>query len=191
MTNLTALFLAGNQLTNLVLPPDLGRLEFLNVGGNHLASLNLPLGLTNLTGLFVVANLLTNLTLPPDMTRLTELSFLGNPLTIFVLSEPLAASTNLIVNFVTIASLRDQGFSVFTYPLVAQLVQPLLLDGSFKFEITGPPGVYSILASPDLSVWIDLGTVTNQLGNARFNDQTASASSRKFYRARAIPQPDR
>ena len=29
-------------------------------------------------------------------------------------------------------------------------------------------------ASSDLSVWSDLGTLTNRLGNARFSDQTAS-----------------
>jgi len=183
MTNLTALFLAENQLTNLVLPPDLGRLEFLNVGGNHLTSLNLPVGLTNLTGLFVVGNLLTNLTLPPDMTRLTELSFLGNPVTIFVLSEPLAASTNLIVNFETIDSLLNQGVNVFTYPLATQLVRPLMLIGEFKFSITGPPGVYSVFGSTNLTTWSAVGVATNPLGSVSFHDVTANASPQKFYRA--------
>src|SRR5712672_2254358 len=124
MTNLTSAFLSENQLTNLVLPPDLGRLQFLNIGGNHLTSLNLPAGLTHLTGLFLVGNLLTNLTLPPDMTRLSTLSFLFNPLATFVLSEALAASTNLTVNLTTLAGLQSQGLSVFTYPLAVQLLRP-------------------------------------------------------------------
>lgn len=183
LTNLTALNLTENQLTNLVLPSDLGRLDFFNVGGNHLTSLNLPAGLTNLTGLFLVGNLLTNLTLPPDMTHLVTLSFLANPLTTFVLSESLAASTNLTVNLGTLASLQSQGVSVFTYPLTIQLVRVLQLVGAFKFGITGPPGVYSILQSDDLTNWSVLRDTTNNLGSVNFTDGTANLSPRKFYRA--------
>jgi len=178
LTNLTSLYLAENQLTNVVLPPDLNHLESLNLGGNQLTSLSLPAGLTNLVGLFVVGNHLTNLTLPPDMTRLIGFGFLGNPLTTFVLSEQTA--TNLAGD---IAFLRSQGVSVFTYPLTVQLVrlrQPL---GAFQFAITGPPGVYTVLGSPDFVGWSVVGGVSNALGAIVFTDVTAHLFPRRFYRA--------
>jgi len=178
LTNLTTLFLAENHLTNLVLPPDLYRLETLNVGGNQLTSLNLPSGLTNLTGLFFVANQLTNVTLPPDMTQLTEIGFLSNPLTTFVLSE--LTATNLAGD---VAALRDQGVSIFTYPLEVQLVRPQPFVGRFQFGITGPPGVYAVLGSTDLVVWSLVGPATNSLGSINFNDVTVNSSPQKFYRA--------
>ena len=167
-----------------MLPPDLFHLETLLLGGNQLTSINLPAGLPNLTGLFLTSNQLTNLTLPPDMTRLVALSFLDNPLTTLVLSEPLAGSTNLAVNFETVASLREQGVGVFTYPLTVQLVQPRTPVGAFQFGITGPPGVYAVLESTNLAAWSTLGTVTNNLGSINFTDVTANSSPQKFYRAR-------
>jgi hypothetical protein len=182
LTNLVSLNLTENKLTNLVLPPDLGRLQFLNIGGNLLASVHLPAGLTNLTEFFVVGNLLPNLTLPPDMTHLVTLSFLANPLTTFVLPESLAASTNFTVNLGTLASLQSQGVSVFTYPLTIQLVRLLQLVGAFKFGITGPPGVYTILQSDDLTAWSVLGATTNSLGSINFTDTTAHVAPRRFYR---------
>ena len=182
MTNLTGLNLIENRLANLVLPPDLYHLESLDIGGNQLSSLTLPAGLTSLKGLFVVANLLTNLTLPPDMTNLADLSFLDNPVTTLVLSEPLAASSNLNVNLTTIASLRSQGISVFTYPLAVQLVQPRAFVGAFKFGITGPPGVYTVLGSTNLAVWNVVRAVSIPLGSINFSDATANSSPHKFYR---------
>ncbi len=102
----------------------------------------------------------------------------GNPLTTFVLSEPLAATGLASV----VDSLRNQGVAVFTYPLVAQLVRPLALVGSFKFGITGPPGVYSVLGSTNLATWSAVGVATNPLGSVIFHDVTSSASPQKFYR---------
>ena len=146
---------------------------------------SLPPGLTNLTGLFITSNQLTNLTLPPDMIHLAVLGFIANPLTTLVLSEPLAASTNLSINSgETIASLRDQGISVYTYPLVLHLVQPRALTGAFQFAVAGPPGVYAVLGSTDLSVWSQLAVLTNQLGSAFFTELPESFVSRKFYRVR-------
>src|SRR5262249_16738295 len=152
-------------------------------GGNRLSSLTLPAGLTRLSGLFLVSNQLTNLTLPPDLTNLVALSFLSNPLTTFVVPEPLAASTNLIVNFQTVSSLPSQGVSVFPYPLTVQLVRIRQPVGAFQFAVTGPPGAYSILASTDLAGWSELGTVTNPLGAIVFTDVEAHLSPQKFYRA--------
>jgi hypothetical protein len=184
MTNLVALRLDSNLLTNLVLPSDLGHLETLDIGGNLFTAFTLPSGLTNLMGLFLTGNLLTNLTLPPDITRLTGLGFLANPLTTLVLSEVLAASTNLTMNMGdTIATLPGKGVSVFIYPLTVQLLRPRPLIGAFQFGITGPPGVYSILESTDLAAWSVLGAVTNSLGSISFVDTTAQLSSQKFYRA--------
>jgi len=106
----------------------------------------------------------------------------GNPLATFVLSEPLAA-TNLAV---TVASLQNQGVSVFTYPLAIRLIRIREPIGAFQFAINGPPGVYTVLSSTDLAVWSELGTTTNLLGKIVFTDGTANLSPRRFYRARLL-----
>ncbi len=178
LTNLSGVFLRFNQLTNLVLPTDLGHLATLDVVGNQLTRLDLPPGLTNLAALILVENQLTELTLPPDMAQLTTLDLEINPLTTLVLSEPLAA-TNLAD---TVASLQSQGVSVFTYPLTVQLVRPLMLVGSFKFGITGPPGVYTVLGSTNLTAWSVVGVAANPLGSVNFHDVTTNALPQKFYR---------
>jgi hypothetical protein len=119
--------------------------------------------------------------LTPDMTNLISLVLNGNPLTTLVLSEPLAASTNLTE---TVALLRNQGVSVFTYPLAVQFVRPRMLVGAFQFGITGPPGTYTVLGSTNLVAWDVLGTANNPLGSINFTDVTANSSPRKFYRLR-------
>ena len=179
MTNLVGLNLTENALTNLVLPSDVGHLESLNLGGNRLTSLTLPSGLTNLVGLFVTGNQLSTLTLPPDMTQLIGFGFLGNPLTTFVLPETLA-TTNLSGD---VAFLRNQGVSVFTYPLTVRLSRVRQPIGAFQFAITGPPGVYTVLGSTNLTAWNVLGTVNVPLGSINFTDVTANQSPRKFYQA--------
>jgi formylglycine-generating enzyme required for sulfatase activity len=177
MTNLVGLYLSQNQLTNLVLPPDLFHLETLNVGGNQLTSLSLPSGLTNLTGLFFVGNQLTNVTLPPDMTRVVDLGFLSNPLILFVLSE--LAATNLAAD---VTFLQSQGIPVFAYPLTVQLVKPRPSDGAFQFGITGPPGIYTVLGSTNLAAWSVVRAVTNRVGALNFTDVTGNLIPQKFYR---------
>jgi formylglycine-generating enzyme required for sulfatase activity len=183
--NLTTLLLEKNQLTNLVLSSDLIHLVQVDLDENELTNLILPSGMTNLSELSLAGNQLTTLTLPPDMTQLTALFLDGNPLGTIVLSEPQAA-VNLAE---TVASLRSQGVSVLTYPLTAQLISPRLsVAGGFEFRLIGPPGVYSVLASADLSAWSALGALTNTLGSAGFTDTTASLSRQKFYRA-LLPSP--
>ena len=120
------------------------------------------------------------LTLPPDLTALSTLLLDGNPLNTLVVSEPMAAGKLAAL----VASLRAQGVNVFTYPLTVQLVRllPLVTD-AFKFAITGPPGVYSILQSTDLAAWSPLAVTVNALGVTNFTDTTAHLSPRKFYRA--------
>jgi len=162
------------------LPSDLNRLESLLLSGNQLASLTLPSGLTNLVSCFVVSNQLTSLTLPPDMTQLIVLGFQANPLTTVVLPETLAATTLAG----DVAALRNQGVSVFAYPLTLQLILPdRTVDGAFDFTLTGPPGFYTVLSSTNLAAWSALGIATNTLGEVIFADAQATLSPQKFYRA--------
>ena len=127
-------------------------------------------------------NRLSQLTLPgsapPDMSQLSTLGLEGNPLATLVLSEPLATTGLSAV----VATLQNQGVSVFTYPLAAQLVRPLALIGAFKFAITGPPGVYSVFGSTNLTTWSVVGVATNPVGSVNFHDVTANAFPQKFYR---------
>jgi len=188
LTNLDTLDLSSNSLTNCIIPPGLTKLAKLDIGANLLKNFTFPSGLTGLESLSVGNNRLTNLTFPPDLTNLNTLSFLGNPLTSLVLSQPLAASTNLAVNLTdTISSLDNQGFAIFTYPLTVQLVRIRQPIGAFQFGLLGPPGVYTVLASTDLVVWSDLGFASNTVGAIVFTDVTAHLSPRKFYRARLEP----
>jgi hypothetical protein len=179
LTQLNFLRLSGNQLTSLTLPAGLTNLSSLFLRSNQLTNLTLPSDLTRLIQIDVRGNQLGSLTLPPDMTSLSTLVLDGNPLTTFVLPETLAA-TNLAG---VVAALRDQGVTVFTYPLIAKLVRPRMLIGAFQFGITGPPGDYAVFVSTNLSVWNVLGTARNPLGSVNFTDVTAGLSPQKSYRA--------
>jgi formylglycine-generating enzyme required for sulfatase activity len=186
MTNLSGIFLRFNGLTNLTLPSDLNRLHDLDVLGNRLTSLTLPPGMTNLANLFLSGNQLTTLTLPPDMTHLTSLVLNGNPLTAFILSEPLAA-TNLAA---TVTNLQNQGVQVFTFPLSVRLTLPQQQRiGEFRFGITGPPAVYTVYSSSNLTDWTVLNFASNPLGSVLFTDAEAPLSPRKFYRALLVTPP--
>jgi hypothetical protein len=118
---------------------------------------------------------------------MTQLSFLfvdGNPFITFVISEPMAA-TNLAT---LVTSLQNQGVSVHRYPLVANLLpaaQPVL--GSFKITLDGPPGIYTVLGSTNLTSWNVSGSLTNNLGSAVFTDLDTNRPPRKFFRAQFTP----
>jgi hypothetical protein len=146
------------------------------------------MGLTNLSTLVVAGNQLTNLTMPPDVAGLAGLVFDGDPLATFVLSEQLRqAPTYLALVFPV---LRAQGVAVFTYPLAVSLVSPRrTLAGEFAFTLAGPPGIYALLSSTNLTTFSALGTVTNTLGSAIFTDGQAPLSSQKFYRAQLLTPP--
>ncbi len=178
LTNLTALFLGGNQFTNVGLPADLGHLVSLDLSDNLLSSFTVPAGLTNLSGLYLSGNQLTTITLPPDLNGLGALGYVGNPLTTLVLPGFLA-ETNLAAE---LPSIRNLGVQVYTYPLTVQLVNLLPLNGAFKFGITGPPGVYTVLDSTNLTTWNAVRVVNNTLGAVNFLDATANASPQKSYR---------
>ena len=200
LTNLTILDLFGNRLSNFVLsnaspqlrildialntltqcslPAGMTNLDTLFLEGNSLTNFDLPAGLTRLTQLDLSGNGLTALTLPPDITRLTSLFLTGNPLTTFVLSE--LEATNLAA---AVSLLRNQGVSVFTYPLAIQLLRPRPLTGAFQFGITGPPGLYAVLGSSNLATWSEIGFASNTPGSISFVDVTAHFFSQRFYRA--------
>jgi hypothetical protein len=73
---------------------------------------------------------------------------------------------------------------VFTYPLSVQLTFPQQQPiGAFRFGITGPPGVYQVYSSTNLTVWESLNSVDNPLGQIFFTDTEAHLSSQKFYSA--------
>lgn len=182
MTNMTALRINDNQLTNLTLCTGLNHLSLLVASRNQLSSLTFPPGLSSLAFLELSSNQFTNLTLPPDMQQLIALFVADNPLTAFVLSEPLAATGMASV----VDSLGHQGVSVFTYPLIAQLVRPLMVIGAFKFAITGPPGDYIVLGSTNLTTWRMEGVARNPVGSVNFHDATISASPQKFYRVQLL-----
>jgi hypothetical protein len=44
----------------------------------------------------------------------------------------------------------------------------------------GPPAVYAILSSTNLTDWSELGFTTNQLGAINFTDVTAHLSPQKY-----------
>lgn len=179
LVNLSSLALAANQLTNFLLPAGLTNLNQLDVSGNGLTSFQLPVGLVNLTNLDLSGNELTSFTVPSDVTKLTTLALDFNPLAFVVLPDSLAA-TNLSE---IVGELENDRVSVFTFPLLAQLTsEEVAGEGGFQFTLTGPPGIYAVLASTDLSTWSNIGVLTNQNGAARFSDPSP-LSSKKFFRA--------
>jgi hypothetical protein len=181
LPQLDFLRLSNNKLTSLVLPPGMTNLEAIFLNGNQLTNITLASGMTNLVQLDLRGNQLKTLTLPPDANRLTVLPLDGNPLTTLILSETQAATTLAG----TVATLRQQGVTVFTYPLSTQLISPRQNGaGNFQFTLTGPPGIYTVLSSTNLSNWTELGTVTNQLGNVVFTDTRASRPAQSFYQTR-------
>src|SRR5262249_24071476 len=151
---------SGNQLTNLALPSGLTNLLEITLDSNSLTNLTLPRDLYRLNTLDLENNQITTLTLPPACTNLIFFFVAGSPITTLILSDQLAA-TNLAL---LVSVLQNQGVSIFTYPLAVQLLRPRPLTGSFQFGITGPPGVYSVLASSDLANWQQVGTASNRLG---------------------------
>jgi formylglycine-generating enzyme required for sulfatase activity len=204
MINLGFIDVGNNQLSNFTLPASVNQLRFLRVPDNKLTSFTLPAGATNLATLFLQNNQLTNvsfsgdlnqltqidlrsnhltsLILPPGMTNLTALFVDGNPLITLILSEPLA--TNLAA---TVSSLQNQGVNVSTYPLTAQLIRARSLVGAFQFAVSGPPGVYTVLASTNLVAWSPMVMVSNTLSKIVVTDGMANLAPQKFYRT--IIQP--
>jgi hypothetical protein len=169
-------------ISQIIRPLVLTALTLTNIAASALAQeVTIPDPNLNAAIRETLGNQLTNITFPPELQQLIGLFIADNPLTTFVLSEPLAA-TGMASQ---VESFRNQGISVFTYPLVARLVQPLMLAGSFKFGITGPPGVYSVLGSTNLATWSAVGVATNPLGSVIFHDVTTNVGQQRFYVVRS------
>jgi hypothetical protein len=80
------------------------------------------------------------------------------------------ASGNVVVNFALVSAVELDPAS-----------QPP--DGSFQFMVIGLPGqVVHLEASPDLSHWTRIATVTNVLGTNNFVDSDATNFVMRFYR---------
>jgi len=123
MTNLTSILLVKNQLTDLVLPPDLIHLVQIDLTENQLTNLTLPAGLTNLSVLALRGNQLANFVFPPDLSKLTSLSLADNQLTNFTLP---AGLTNLEV-----LDLAGNELTSFTLPPDQTKLTSLSLTAAF------------------------------------------------------------
>ena len=79
-----------------------------------------------------------------------------------------------------------------TRPLSVQLTLPREQPiGAFRFGITGPPGIYTVFSSSNLTDWNALNFASNPLGSVLFTDLEAHLSPRKFYRTlRVTPPPN-
>lgn len=186
MLSLTKLDAGGRQISSAEGLETARNLKLLDLSGNALTVFPVAGSLAKLTNLNLSGNHLTSLTLPPEITQLSTFTGTGNPFTSFVLSEPLAASGMAGA----VATLEKQGIRVTTYPLEARLTpvrqQP---TGAFRFDLSGPPGVYKVFSSPDLTEWSVLETSNNTLGHIVILDTTAHLTSRKFYRAQLQTAP--
>jgi formylglycine-generating enzyme required for sulfatase activity len=185
MTNLTALRLNDNQLTNFTIPPGLVKLSLIVLSRNQLDSLVLAPGLISLAFLEVTSNRLTNITLPPDVQELIGIFAADNPVATFVLSEPLAVTGMASV----VASYRNQGVSIFSYPLAVHLVPFAAIEETFEIGIAGPSGVYSVLGSTNLTGWSSIGIASNAFGSVTFHQENDNLSPRTFYRALLHERP--
>jgi hypothetical protein len=71
---------------------------------------------------------------------------------------------------------------------ILNVTEPVRLQatGRGAFEFRSWKGqVFGVEASPDLSVWSSLGSVTNASGLIQFSDQEASSVAARFYRVLA------
>jgi formylglycine-generating enzyme required for sulfatase activity len=178
-TNLNFLRASGNILTNVTLSEGLTNLSAIFLRSNQLSSITLPAGLTHLVQIDLISNRIESLTLPPDIAELLTLGVEGNPLATLTLSDSLAA-TGLSG---TVATLRGQGVSIFTFPIDFRLRPRLGLGGALELTLEGPPGIYSVLDSTNLAIWKSVAAITNQLGSIVFQGDAAEGSPQRFFRA--------
>ncbi|MDB6033276.1 MAG: hypothetical protein JWM16_3614 [Verrucomicrobiales bacterium] len=185
LLTLTHLSAGSRQITNVEGLEAARNLRNLDLDSNSITNFSIAEALTNLTNLDLRSNQLITLTLPSGMTNLATLLLDANPLNTLVMPAPLA-ETSLAG---TVATLRNQGVSVFTYRLAVQLTRLQSPIGAFRFSITGPPGVYAVFASTNLPDWTVLGAVPNPVGTITFTDTEAHLAPRKLYRALLLAPP--
>lgn len=183
MASLRELDLRSNQLTDFGFLAGRSGLVTLDLSRNQLRNLDLPEGLIGLATLDLAYNELTNLTLTADLASLASLYVGNNPLATLVVPEPAAGAVSP-----TIDALRSQGIAVYLYPLETRLAAATpSLSGGFSFTLAGPPGVYRVQVTGDLSAWTDLGALTNSFGAAAFTDPTDPPAAAAFYRVDLVP----
>ena len=81
MTNLEALLLRVNQITNITPLTDLTKLTYLDLRWNHISDITPLEGLTNLRELWLFNNYISDITPLAELTSLEWLSLWGNPIT--------------------------------------------------------------------------------------------------------------
>jgi Leucine-rich repeat (LRR) protein len=174
LTNLTTLFLGGNQLTNLTFLAGLTSLTSLDLSGRYLrgggtfanvstSDLSPLAGLTNLTTLSLGANQLTNLTFLAGLTNLTTLLLGGNQLTNLT---ALAGLTNL-------TTLDLYGNQLTNLSFLAGLTRLTSLDLSGRYSFWGGGTVANVSTSDwsplaRLTSLTTLNLAANQLTNLAF-----------------------
>ena len=201
--NLERLDLAANFAESYTFPAGLKHLAFLNLGQNHLTNAVFASDLTNLTTLDLADNRFTDLpdllplyslqslhltlnplaqvTIPYSLTNLTLLQVDFVPLTRLILPEFIA--TNSLAPLVQ--DLTNRGALVLTYPFPPLLTAPAkAADGSFQFELQGPPGLYDILNSTNGTLWSLDGHATNSTVSISYTNSGTIVLSAAYYRAR-------
>jgi internalin A len=148
MTSLSALNLSHNQLTSLEMPHGLGKLALLDLSFNQLTRFSLPPGATNLAGVVLLGNQLTNLTAPPGLCQLSDLDLNYNHLYDF---SPLASLTNL-----TSLSLQHNGLTNLTLPPELYSLTYLLLTDNYLSDCSFLRGLTNLT-----SLYLALNALTN------------------------------
>lgn len=79
-------------------------------------------------------------------------------------------------------------FTVVAPPSLSEkILQVSHVPASFSLTLTGPPGIYSILATTNiqqsLASWTSVGTVTNTTGTIQFTDPGVTNHATRYYRA--------
>ena len=97
-TCLTALDLDGNRLTRLTLPLELTNLGSVLLRGNQLREFILPAGLSRLSFLALDGNQLTQFTFPAGLTNLSSVGLTGNQLTNLTLPSDLTQLNSSFVD---------------------------------------------------------------------------------------------
>jgi hypothetical protein len=149
--------LGENQLTNVVFPQDMQGVTTLYLDDNRLTSLPSIAHMERLHTLDLSLNRFSRVVIPRTLTQLSSLDLRFNPLKTVVLPDLLA--TNRLAELVN--SLRSTGVVVHAYR-----TEPLLSLNAPEAQLLlqGPPGVYDILESTNLTTWSIARIVTNETG---------------------------
>ena len=171
VTNLTTLTLSINRLTNFAFLAQLPWLSILDLSANFLTNIALPDNLGFLAWINLAENRLTDIFLPQGCTNLTTVNAIDNALRTVVLPEPLADGSLAA----WVSQLRAQGVTVHPYAIDVTL-RDWRRDsgGSFSFQLSGPPGIYQVLASTNFNSSFVAGRLTNQTGYATFTNVAAN-----------------